>query len=169
MDTTQIKPKRSTLRIVLYTLGIIIAIGLVSVGVFAYLAFHAYKGFEANDKAAVITTVDQFVALLNQDKNQQAYDLFDDSVKKQLTLSDFDKAVSDLKSVYHGFQSENSDFRSTKLQYVSDGIRLTYTTDVSFSDGSTGTLSVVALKRDGAGWTLYNVNMVASPQHIKLK
>ncbi|MEI8249395.1 MAG: hypothetical protein WCG07_02785, partial [Candidatus Taylorbacteria bacterium] len=81
----------------------------------------------------------------------------------------FNKVVPDLKSIFHGFQSESTDFRSTKLQYVSDGIRLTYTTDVSFSDGSTGTLSVVALKRDGAGWTLYNVNMTSSPQHLKSK
>ncbi|MEI8249085.1 MAG: hypothetical protein WCG07_01140, partial [Candidatus Taylorbacteria bacterium] len=75
MDTIQIKPRRSTLRIVLYTLGIVVLIGLVLIGIFAYLAFHAYKGFEASDKAAVIATVDQFVGLLNQDKNQQAYDL----------------------------------------------------------------------------------------------
>lgn len=169
MDTAQVKPRRSTLRIVLYTLGIVAAIGLVLIGIFAYLAIHSYKGFEANDKAAVTSIVDQFVGFINQDKDQQAYDLFDDSVKKQLTFDDFNKSVTDLKPIFNGFESESSDFISTKLQYVSDGVRLTYSTKVSFSDGSVGTLNVVALKRSNMGWTLYNVYMSASPQHLKSK
>ena len=156
--------KRSTFKIVLTTLGVIFALGILIIGGLIFLARNSLRGFDANEKQRLISHVDQFIKDINQNKASEAYQLTD---KKDTSLEEFSKSISSIQTVLYGYTEQDSKFQNVKItSFVSGNMNVIYKTKIYFSDKTEGTLNIGATKENGK-WTITNFGAVAPPEHIK--
>ena len=152
------KPQKATWKIVLLTLGVVIILVVGLFGCVYYLSNRTYNNFINNEKPQAIALVDNFIQLANQDKIEQAYDLFSDEAKSTVSLDQFKQKMEAFKGFSENYINEDSDLKVTSVNQSSKGeITVSYQTQANFSDG-VGTLSATIVKKDGQ-WRIYRVNI----------
>ena len=154
--------KRSTLKVVLVTLGVVVGLVVIIGGLFIYWAYQTTKSFSVNDRPLIIADVDNFISDVNQGKLNDAAALAD---PQNLSLSVINGNLSQIQSVFRGYEKQDSNFSSYNIQQFASGKQVTYQTIAYFSDNTQGTLSVVAAQENGV-WKLEGIHINASPSHI---
>ena len=154
--------KRSTLKIVLVTLGVVALFVLIAIGTFAFWGYKTTQSFNENDKATVIANVDNFILYFNQGKMSEALALVD---SRYITLDSINASLTQLQTIFGGYVRQDSNFISYKLDMYSDGEYVSYQTKAYFSDNTEGLLSVTANKNNG-DWKLVTINIRSSVSHI---
>lgn len=155
---------KSTFKIILSTVLVIIILVILVLAGFAFWAFHSYQTFEGSDKQQVISLVNNFINDINNNKINEAFDLTD---KKGATFEEFSKTIQTLKTVTYGYTSQDTDFQNVHVTlFIGGDKQVIYQTKINFSDNTTGTLNVTALKTNGK-WELTVFGFIASPEHIR--
>lgn len=154
--------KRSTLKIILITIGVLVLIVLIAIGSFAFWAYKTTQSFNANDKSIVINNVDSFISYFNQGKMKEALELAN---PKYISLDAINSNLTQLQTIFNGYVKQDSNFTSYRINKYSDSEVVTYQTKAYFSDNTEGTLSVIAVKQNNE-WKLESVNIKSSLSHL---
>ena len=160
--------KRSTLRVVLYTFGVLIVAAIVVIGSFAFWGYNAVQDFNNKDKAQVILVVDSFINLVDKSKFEQAYDLFSADTKSQVLFEKFKTEAASMKPLMNGYIKQNSSFNNIQLTRYPNMTEVSYVTKTEYSDGTSGSLNVSVAKVNSE-WKINNIYLSINPEHLLKK